>query len=236
MQTYVNSINKLTESTNLVEKNLKFALKIAHKYKGNGVSIEDLVQEANYGLVIAAQKFDPEKGVKFLSFAVHYIRKYVLAALGKNRSIVSEPGSFQHKARLIRKAESKILTETGNNATTSEIMALTGYSKKAVLNTMKTKINSEISIDKPLSDESDRTIESSFNIHDEIQSPSDILNKKDQKEQIKEKIKLLNKDEAAAIHLRFFEDYTLNEIAIELGMTPPGISGVIKRALKKMKF
>lgn len=236
MNSYVNSINLLTQSTNLVEANLKFALKIAHTYKNKGLPLEDLVQEANLGLIKAAEKFDPNKGVKFISFAVHYIRKYIKAALGCNRNIVSEPGSFQHKAWMIQKATNEIQDQFQRDATVSEIAALTGYSKKVVISSLKTKINSVISLDKPISNESDKSIENIFLVDNiETNTPSDQLEYKEKYEMLNKALMSLEEREREALTLRYIENYTLNEVGIEIDMTPAGASNLIKRALKKMK-
>lgn len=74
----------------LVESNLKFAANIARNYKGLGLSYSDLIQEANAGLFKAADKFEPERGNKFISYAVNWIRESILTALKKRNSLPSE--------------------------------------------------------------------------------------------------------------------------------------------------
>lgn len=74
----------------LVESNLKFAANIARNYKGLGLSYSDLIQEANAGLFRAADKFEPERGNKFISYAVNWVRESILTALKKRNSLPSE--------------------------------------------------------------------------------------------------------------------------------------------------
>ena len=80
----INARNKLVES------NLKFAANIARNYKGLGLSYSDLIQEANAGLFRAADKFEPERGNKFISYAVNWVRESILTALKKRNSLPSE--------------------------------------------------------------------------------------------------------------------------------------------------
>ena len=80
----------LNARNKLVESNLKFAANIAKNYKGLGLSYSDLIQEANIGLFRAADKFEPERGNKFISYAVNWIRESILTALKKRNSLPSE--------------------------------------------------------------------------------------------------------------------------------------------------
>ena len=162
MNQYVKEADKLVNSDNLVESNLKYVLKIAHKYKNYGTSLEDLVQEGNLGLITAAEKFDKKRGVKFLTYATPYILKFIKGALGANKTIVSTPGSHLHKSAVIKKAQDKLIKDNKENDI-SEISALTGFSQDVVKSTLKHNVNYTISLDKPVSDDDERTVESIFN-------------------------------------------------------------------------
>lgn len=82
--------NDIKARNKLVESNLKFAANIARNYKGLGLSYSDLIQEANAGLFRAADKFEPERGNKFISYAVNWVRESILTALKKRNSLPSE--------------------------------------------------------------------------------------------------------------------------------------------------
>lgn len=82
--------NDINARNKLVESNLKFAANIARNYKGLGLSYSDLIQEANAGLFRAADKFEPERGNKFISYAVNWVRESILTALKKRNSLPSE--------------------------------------------------------------------------------------------------------------------------------------------------
>ena len=94
MEKYVEQIKKLKDSDNLIEKNLLYVLSVAHKYRNLGMSLEDLVQEGNLGLIHAFKKFDKNRNVKFITFAVHYIKLYIRKALIK-QGLISE--SYGHR-------------------------------------------------------------------------------------------------------------------------------------------
>jgi RNA polymerase primary sigma factor len=235
MNTYFNDIEKLQASENLVEANLKWAAKMAHKYKGNGLSLEDLIQEANYGLVVAASKYNPERGVKFLTYAQPWILKYIKMALGKNRSIVSQPGSFQRKTTIVNRAINKLEKENGSPATSSEIAALTGYSKTVVNSVLKNKINYSISLDKPVNDDDSRTVENVLDNEISYDTPSQIMESKEKYNELYEKLDALNERDKIAVTLRYIENLSLKEVGIHLGVTAAGASGIIKKAIKKMR-
>jgi RNA polymerase primary sigma factor len=235
MNTYFKEIDGLKNSENLIEANLKWAAKMAHRYKGNGMSLEDLIQEANYGLIVAAEKFNPKKGVKFLTYAQPWILKYIKMALGKNRSIVSQPGSFQRKTTIVNRAIAKILETKGKEATSSEIASLTGYSETVVSSVMKNKINYAISIDKPVNDDDSRTVENVMNNEISYDTPSEIMESKEKYNDLYAKLNNLDPRDKNAVSLRYIENLSLKEVGFHLGVTAAGASGIIKKALKKMR-
>src|SRR5688572_33091138 len=102
----------------LARANLRFVISVAKKYQNRGVSLTDLIQEGNVGLVTAARKFDPEQGVKFISYAVWWIRQAILASLANHGRAVRVPLNrasdlsriFREKERL-RSEERRVGTE-----------------------------------------------------------------------------------------------------------------------------
>lgn len=95
----------------LAEENVGFVVKVARHYAGMGLSLEDLIAEGNVGLIEAAHHYDPSRGAKFITYAVWWIRKAILAALSRQAAI-RLPGSQRRKIRAVFDAERDIVAET----------------------------------------------------------------------------------------------------------------------------
>src|SRR5580765_4848964 len=90
----------------LVQRNLRFVISVAKKYQNRGMPLIDLIGEGNVGLLTAARKFDPDQGVRFISYAVWWVRQAMLMALGRQAHVVRIPGSRRSDyLRLARVAE-----------------------------------------------------------------------------------------------------------------------------------
>lgn len=113
----------------LILGNLRFVTRVCFAYRNRGVPLSDLISEANLGLIRAVEKFDPSQGVKFLSYAVWWIRQGVYLALSKQRGFMSLPPNwFQDRGR-IRKAEQKVSQKLGRPPFPEELREETGFSE-----------------------------------------------------------------------------------------------------------
>lgn len=106
----------------LVKSNLRFVLSVAKMYSRDEVVIDELIQAGNIGLLEAAEKFDPSRGFKFISFAVWYIRKEMIEHLANNSRLVRLPVNKSQLTTKIREAQSTILTREGREGTDEEIL------------------------------------------------------------------------------------------------------------------
>ncbi len=97
----------------LVRSNLRFVVSVAKKYQNQGVSLADLINEGNLGLIRAAHKFDETKGIKFISYAVWWIRQAILQALAEQSRIVRVPLNRAGTLHRIGKRSSALLQELG---------------------------------------------------------------------------------------------------------------------------
>jgi RNA polymerase primary sigma factor len=105
----------------LVRSNLRFVISVAKKYQNRGVTLIDLIQEGNVGLVTAARKFDPEQGVKFISYAVWWIRQAILSALANQGRAVRVPlNRASDLARIFRERE-RLKQELRRDPSTEEL-------------------------------------------------------------------------------------------------------------------
>jgi RNA polymerase primary sigma factor len=105
----------------LVKSNLSFVAKVASEYRSFGIPFEDLLNEGNLGLIEAAQRFDPDKNNKFISYAIWWIRKAILKALAERSHVVRMPYSQIKKFKEIRKAESELQHCLGRRPNREEI-------------------------------------------------------------------------------------------------------------------
>jgi RNA polymerase primary sigma factor len=105
----------------LVESNLSFVAKVASEYRYLGLPFEDLLNEGNVGLIEAAQRFDPEKDNKFISYAIWWIRKSILKALSEKAHVVRMPYSQIKKVKEIRRAEKRLQRDLGRRPDREEI-------------------------------------------------------------------------------------------------------------------
>ena len=138
----------------LARANLRFVISVAKKYQNRGVSLTDLIQEGNVGLVTAARKFDPEQGVKFISYAVWWIRQAILASLANHGRAVRVPlNRASDLARIFREKE-RLKQEKGREPSTEELAEAT-YLTPELVESLKTLNSAEIRLDAPIGDSED---------------------------------------------------------------------------------
>src|ERR1051325_6943100 len=116
----------------LVRANLRFVISVAKKYQNRGVSLIDLIQEGNVGLVTAARKFDPDQGVKFISYAVWWIRQAILSALARQGRTVRVPLNRTADLSRIIKASEILRQKLNREPSPEELSQLTGLSVDVV--------------------------------------------------------------------------------------------------------
>src|SRR6201987_1587731 len=133
----------------LVRSNLRFVVSVAKKYQNQGVSLADLINEGNLGLIRAAHKFDETKGIKFISYAVWWIRQAILQALAEQSRIVRVPLNRAGTLHRIGKRANALLQELGRDATHAEIAHGMDITEEEVAKNMAIS-QTHLSLDAPL--------------------------------------------------------------------------------------
>ncbi|HUH13036.1 MAG TPA: sigma-70 family RNA polymerase sigma factor, partial [Longimicrobiales bacterium] len=201
------------------------------------VSLTDLIQEGNVGLVTAARKFDPEQGVKFISYAVWWIRQAILSALANQGRPVRVPlNRASDLARIFREKE-RLKQELRREPTPSEIGAAANLTPEIVVQ-LQTLNASEIRLDAPIGDSEDSNLVERF-IVDEAAEPEEDVEERMLVEHLGRALATLQERDAKVLRLYFGleggREHTLEEIGNMMGVTRERIRQLRDRALKRLR-
>ena len=221
----------------LARANLRFVISVAKKYQNRGVSLTDLIQEGNVGLVTAARKFDPEQGVKFISYAVWWIRQAILASLANHGRAVRVPlNRASDLARIFREKE-RLKQEKGREPTTDELAEATHLTPELV-ESLQTLNAAEIRLDAPIGDSEDSQLVERF-ITEEAAEPEVEVEGRLLTETITDALSTLEARDAKVLRLYFGlegeREPTLEEIGNMLGVTRERIRQLRDRALRRLR-
>ena len=221
----------------LVKRNLRFVISVAKKYQNRGLALTDLIGEGNVGLLTAARKFDPDQGVKFISYAVWWIRQAILASLARQGRTVRVPlNRTADLSRIVRTAET-LRQELRREPTPEEIAHATGLSLD-VVQSLAALNTSDVRLDAPLDPEGDRSLIERF-IADEQGDPEAQAMDKFLSEEIESALRTLPPRDAKVLRLYFGLDggreHTLEEIGGLLGVTRERVRQLRDRALKRLR-
>jgi len=221
----------------LARANLRFVISVAKKYQNRGVSLTDLIQEGNVGLVTAARKFDPEQGVKFISYAVWWIRQAILAALANHGRSVRVPlNRASDLARIFREKE-RLKQELGREPSSEELAKATDLTPELV-ESLQTLNAAEIRLDAPIGDSEDSQLVERF-ITEEAAEPELEVESRLLTEAVSEALSTLEARDARVLRLYFGlegeREHTLEEIGNMLGVTRERIRQLRDRALRRLR-
>ena len=221
----------------LVRANLRFVISVAKKYQNRGVSLIDLIQEGNVGLVTAARKFDPDQGVKFISYAVWWIRQAILSALANQGRAVRVPlNRASDLARIFRERE-RLKQELRREPTTEEVAEAARLTPETV-ESLQTLNAAEIRLDAPIGDTDDSQLVERF-IVEEAPEPELAVEERLLAEQDERALETLSPRDARVLRLYFGleggREHTLEEIGQILGVTRERVRQLRDRALKRLR-
>ena len=221
----------------LVKRNLRFVVSVAKKYQNRGLPLIDLIGEGNVGLLTAARKFDPDQGVKFISYAVWWIRQAILSSLARQGRTVRVPLNRTADLSRVMRASALLRDKLGREPTPDEVAHLTGISQE-IVSALLSLNAADIRLDAPLGADGDRSLIERFSVEEMPNTEETVLNQFRSQEQARARSTLPARD-AKILRLYFGleagREHTLDEIGKMLGVTRERVRQLRDRALKRLR-
>ena len=221
----------------LTKANLRFVVSVAKQYQNQGLSLADLINEGNIGLIKAAKRFDETRGFKFISYAVWWIRQAILQALAEQSRIVRLPLNRVGTLHKIGKVSSSLQQDLGREPSPIEIAEELSLTEGEVSDTLKIS-NSHLSLDAPFSSSEDNSLIDI--LEDEMQpSPDESLLSESLRVEIEKALDTLTPREAEVINLYFGLNHekplTLEEIGARFSLTRERVRQIKEKAIRRLR-
>ena len=221
----------------LTKANLRFVVSVAKQYQNQGLSLADLINEGNIGLIKAAKRFDETRGFKFISYAVWWIRQAILQALAEQSRIVRLPLNRVGTLHKIGKASSRLEQGLGRLPSPDEIAKELELTENEVADTLKIS-NTHLSLDAPFSVSEDNSLIDV--LEDEFQpSPDESLLSNSLRIEIEKALDSLTPREAEVINLYFGLHHekalTLEEIGARFSLTRERVRQIKEKAIRRLR-
>lgn len=220
----------------LVSANLRFVVSVAKQYQNQGLSLPDLIDEGNLGLIKAAQKFDETRGFKFISYAVWWIRQSILQALAEQSRIVRLPLNQVGSLNKIGKALQRFEQENERRPSASELADQLDVPVEKIADTMKVS-GRHVSVDAPFVDGEDNSL---LDVLPNEDSPmADFsLNQESLSKEVSRALDQLNPRERDILR-KFFgigcQEMTLEEIGAKFDLTRERVRQIKEKAIRRLK-
>ena len=222
----------------LINANLKFVVKIALNYQNRGLTLSELISDGNLGLIKAIEKYDPDKDIKLITYAIWWIRQKMLFAIAEKSSLIRIPVGLNNRAKKLKSAKEKIFVEQGYTPDTDQLSLETDFSEKSI-DRIANSMFETLSLD-----------EINYNSNYEHLSIIDVIENSDATdpktlvanerihETLQQSIKALDKRESYILKSYFgldgYEEKNYSEIARDVGISRERVRQIQKIALKKI--
>jgi RNA polymerase primary sigma factor len=221
----------------LVEANLRFVVSVANKFSGSGIALLDLINEGNIGLIEAARRFDPDEGVKFISYAVWWIRQAIMQVLAEQQGSVRLPLKQAGLLYKIRRKYEELFKKHGQEPTNQDLAQALGITVKDVEEVLRVSRRA-LSLESPIGEDSDTAYLELLQAEDVTPVDQELIRTSLHDEIIK-LLENLTEREKDVITLRFGigsdSTMTLEAVGEKLGLSRERIRQIEKKAKKKLQ-
>lgn len=223
----------------IINANLRFVVSVAKKFKGQGLPLSDLINEGNIGLITAIDKFEPEKGYHFISYAVWWIRQSIMKAISEKGRAIRLPLNRANELVTIQKASKTLMDEMNTTEPSVEdISEATGIDSATVKDLLKAS-SDVISFDSPIKKGEDSDSTFGDFIEDESKGPEEQVLDSSLKSDVRSLLSVLSDKEKNIIEMRYGlngnKPMSLKEIGDSFSLTKERIRQIEKRALEKLR-
>lgn len=221
----------------LIKANLRFVVSVAKQYQHQGLSLTDLIDEGNIGLVKAAEKFDETRGFKFISYAVWWIRQSILQAIAEQSRIVRLPLNQVSAISKINQVTNEFIQQHNRRPSINELSELTGIDESRIRQSQNAD-NHHMSIDAPFSDDDDNSMADMLSGGEDSRTDRSV-DFESMSDDLKAVLKKTLKDREITIVTECFgigcHEKGLEEIGTEMGLTRERVRQIREKAIEKIR-
>jgi RNA polymerase primary sigma factor len=222
----------------LIERNLRLVVSVAVRYRRSGVPLEDLIQDGNIGLIEAVERFDPERGYRFSSYAVWRIRKAIQKAVAAQSRTVRVPRTTRERMETLGRAHGELRAELGREPRTEEAAKRLGWTVAEVRDTMGVTADAR-SLDQPYGTTQDAPALAEFVADGSAPDIPDTVARRMELDRLRRVVETLPERARHVVVRRYGldgrEPARLAELAAELGISSQGVSQLQQRSVRRLK-